>query len=399
MKYDVIIVGAGPAGSLLALELGLAGRHVLLLDGSKFPREKVCGEGMMPQGVQILQERGFVSDSLEAGYRFFGIRYTVPGGPKASAYFPSSDILPNYGVAMRRVSLDQALLEQCKKLPGIELRLGVFVEALSWSDKGIPRVSGGGVEASGDFVVGADGSGSVVRRLANLEGVAPGKTRWAVRGHFSHAPRSIERPQVEVIMVNDREMYLTPLSSTSTGVIMTLGQDQLKGIQGRITAALLETLKLSGDGFCMELSRSELISRVQATGPLGVPAKSSFGPRLLLVGDAAGALDPITGEGLSISLKSSVLAAQTIHGAFEESDFGLKRLRSYHKTRLKSIRELSMLTSLVLWLSQHPQLAHRIIGNLGQQPATFSKLLGIAAGTYGIRSLSPRDACRIVLGI
>lgn len=398
VKYDVIIVGAGPAGSMLALQLGLVGRHVLLIDGARFPREKVCGEGMMPQGVQILRSRELVSKNLEQGFRFYGIRYTVPGGSKASAYFPSSETLPNYGVAMRRVSLDQGLIDECRKIPGIELRLGVYVKDIRWSKKGLPRVSGLGLEATAEFIVGADGSRSMIRKWAKLDAPIPRKTRWAVRGHFNHAPRSIQRPQVEVLMIQHRELYLTPLSPTSTGVVMTLGNDQLKLVQGRVRDALLETLNSSGDGFCRELSQSELISRAQAIGPLGIPAKSSFGRRVLLVGDAAGALDPITGEGLSISLKSSVLAAQAIFGALEKSDFSLKPLRAYHKTRLRTIRELSMLTSLVLWLSQHPSLAHRIIGNLGLQPATFTKLLGIAAGSHGLRSLSPRDAFRIVLG-
>lgn len=399
MKYDVIIVGAGPAGAMLALEVARGGRRVLLIDAAEFPREKVCGEGMMPQGVQILKSRGLVSDSLAQGCRFFGIRYSVPGKVKASAYFPSSDALPNYGVAMRRLRLDQALLDHCRKVPQIEVRLGVFVKRLWWGKNGAPTVAGRNFEASADFVVGADGAHSVIRSLANLDGNLTGQTRWAVRGHFNHKPRSMERAQVEVLLVKHRELYLTPLSTSSTGVIMTLDGQQLPSIQGGVKEALLDTLRLSGDHFCRELSQSELISRVSATGPLGAPAKSSFAPRLLLVGDAAGALDPITGEGLSISLKSSALAAETILGAFEKDDFSLQPLRHYHKRRLQGIRELSMLTRLVLWLSRHPSLAERVIGNLGRQPATFSKLLGIAAGSYGVASLSPRDLVRILFGI
>lgn len=399
MTYDVIVVGAGPAGSVLALQLARAGLKILLLDGSKFPREKVCGEGMMPQGVQILRDLGLVNGTLEDGYKFYGIRYTVPGGPRASAYFPKSETLPEYGVAMRRFSLDEALLGACQAHVDIEVRLRCFVDGLGYGDDGKVEVRGPNLTERASFLVGADGARSTVRRLAGLDWSKSGTQRWAVRAHFEHKERSVQKSQVEVILAGEREMYLTPLSDYETGVIMTLGQDQLNGVQGRPRPAILETLSGSGDGFCQELSQSTLISRVQAIGPLGVPAKSSFGRRLILVGDAAGALDPITGEGLSISLKSSLLAAQTIISVFESGDFGAKPLKAYHRSRLKSIRELSLLTRLVLWLSQHPKVAHKIIANLGEQPQTFSKLLGIAAGSYGVSSLTPRDACRIVLGL
>jgi menaquinone-9 beta-reductase len=399
MDYEVLVVGAGPAGCLLALQLARAGRSCLLVDGKRFPREKVCGEGIMPHGVKILQQQGFGDLLKSRGYKFHGIRYTIPGGPKAAADFPRGDLHCGYGVAVRRYDLDLALIEKCQAQPLIDVKLGAYVKNVSWGLDGRPVLSFRDCQRAGQIVVGADGIHSLVRRCAGLDKNRSRRPRWAVRGHFQHAPRACPKAMVEVMMCDHRELYLTPVSDTVTGVIMTFENHFLRLVGGRVEAAIRDALANTKDGFCCTLSRAPAVSPIQAIGPLAVQARTATGQRLLLVGDAAGALDPITGEGISLAFSSSLLATETILSAFDANDFSLSRLRQYDKKRRVARRELAIMTQLLLWLSRYPILTRRVIKNLSKQPSAFTKLIGVAAGAYSLRQLSLRDSLRITLGI
>lgn len=104
---DVIVVGAGPAGSVAAWALAEAGHTVLLLDRRRFPRDKACGEGILPKGVDVLARMGVVPALLAAGAQSFGgIRYHAPAGRTAVGAFPAG----SHGLGVRRIVLDEVLL-------------------------------------------------------------------------------------------------------------------------------------------------------------------------------------------------------------------------------------------------------------------------------------------------
>ncbi|MFN3432082.1 MAG: NAD(P)/FAD-dependent oxidoreductase, partial [Candidatus Sericytochromatia bacterium] len=104
---DVLIVGAGPAGASLAVHLGRAGHEVVLFDKARFPRDKACGEGLMPSGVGALRRLGLF-DALEGGAPFWGVRYHA-GGRQATGRFPQAAGVPNFGLGQRRLALDERL--------------------------------------------------------------------------------------------------------------------------------------------------------------------------------------------------------------------------------------------------------------------------------------------------
>jgi 2-polyprenyl-6-methoxyphenol hydroxylase-like FAD-dependent oxidoreductase len=394
--YDAIVVGAGPAGAALTLRLARSGKTVLLVDGATFPRDKVCGEGIMPAGVEVLRELGLGGSLGELAMPFEGIRYRFPDGTSAQASFPGG--LRGWGIARR--SLDVQLVEAARREPNVDLRLGTWVQEVT-----LPAP--GGVEAAvvvdgltlrAPVLVAADGGRSRIRRQAGLELPAPRRPRFGVGGHFLHAPSREGETRVEVFVGGDHELYTTPVAPDVTCVAMLVGRTELARFQGRLEDGLRETLAQAG-GRCEVLAQSPAVGRVKALGPLALQARRAHAERLLLAGDAAGALDPITGEGLSLALVTSRVAAAVLEGCYENGDFSARRLATWTRARELEVRPLARLTGLLLRFKDHPRHAARVVRALSRAPHTFERLLGVAAGVAPLSSLTLRDGVRVLLGV
>ena len=391
--HDAIVIGAGPAGSSLALRLAQQGRSCLLLDGARFPRPKVCGEGLMPHGLHALAEVGV--DTAGQGQPFSGIRYRLADGTVAEGRFPGG----GQGLGLERSWLDCELLALAEASGQIEVRTETWTRGLRTPTESgaLAEVELPGGPARAPLLIAADGCRSSTRRALGLEASPPKRTRFGVGGHFDHAPRA--DPFVEVFLGPGYELYTTPVSPTRTNVALLTDGDTLKrSLQGRLDAGLLEVLASSGGRARALASEAERVSRIRAIGPLAHQALRAHAEGVILVGDAAGALDPITGEGLSIGLATSAVAAEVLGEAFANNDFSARRLARWTRRRRQAIRGLEAFTRALLFLSERPELAGRAIRNLAEAPETFSRLLGVAAGG-SLSSLRLRDGLRLLAGV
>jgi len=389
MHYDVIVIGAGPAGSSLALHLARQGRSCALIDGATFPRAKVCGEGLMPHGVAALRRLGIEP----RGAGFSGLRYVLPEGAQAEGRFPAGSDL---GIGVERAWLDAELVARAQAAPLIDVRLGSWARELQLSAGEDPvRLNLEGEELSAEVVVGADGGRSRVRRLAGLDAPEPARARFGVGTHVTHGHRL--DPTVEVCLGPGFEVYTTPVSTTRTCLALLVDREGLKPFQGDLPAGLRDALRVSA-GRAQVFADSPFMTPVRAIGPLGLQATRAHGPRLLLVGDAAGALDPITGEGLSLALVTSEIAAEVLAEAFARQDFSARRLAAWTRRRGRAIGALASLTRALLYLAAHPQRAERVVRTLAKAPDTFERLLGVAGGSAPLGSLRLKDGLRLLLG-
>lgn len=390
--HDAIVIGAGPAGSSLALRLAQQGRSCLLLDGARFPRPKVCGEGLMPHGLHALAEVGV--DAAGQGQPFSGIRYRLADGTVAEGRFPGG----GQGVGLERSWLDSELLALAEASERIEVRTETWVrDPCAPAGRGqLAEVQLPGGSARAPVLIAADGCRSPTRRALGLEAPAPKRVRFGVGAHFDHASR--EDPFVEVFLGQGYELYTTPVSPTRTNVALLTDEAYLKGsLQGRLEEGLQEALaESSGRG--PALAEAERVGKVRTIGPLAHQALRAHAEGVILVGDAAGALDPITGEGLSIGLATSAIAAEVLREAFANNDFSARRLARWTRRRRQAIRGLEAFTRAILFLSERPELAGRAIRNLAEAPETFSRLLGVAAGG-SLSSLRFRDGLRLLAGV
>src|SRR5579864_6112851 len=217
---DLLVIGGGPAGLATAIAARLAGMSVRVVERSRPPIDKACGEGLMPDAVARLGELG-VALAPGEGWRFRGIRY-LDGETVAEGVFPRAG-----GLGVRRLDLHRALARRAEEL-GVELCWGIAATGLAPADWPAAPSAGACTDCSGlelaaaRWVVGADGLRSRVRRWAGLE-TAPAPVhcrRFGVRRHFACRPWS---DMVEVHWGPGCEAYVTPVGPRLVGVAMLWG--------------------------------------------------------------------------------------------------------------------------------------------------------------------------------
>lgn len=359
---DVLIAGAGPAGASLAILLGRAGFSVELHDRAAFPREKACGEGIMPAGVAALARLGVHPQAAI----FRGIRYHH-GNIVAEGHFPGV-----HGLGIRRLHLDQALLAAAAATPGVEPHERSVVEA-PLVEQGVVRgafVNGQAHRAR--LLVAADGVHSALRRKLGLDqppnsGPRLSPSRTGLRAHF----RLTREPSefVDVFLALRYEIYVTPLAHRELQVALLTWQPAKERFHRAIQAEPLLAAQLEG---------SEQISELRGMTPLSGRASAGALEGCVLLGDAAGFLDPITGGGITQALLSAELLAQYVTDS--KFDVSLEALRRFDRARERMLRDYRRLTSMVLTAARIPLAVPMLVRLLRQSPGLFSHLLGVSGG-------------------
>lgn len=376
MTVDALIVGGGPAGLSAAIVLARAGLRTLLCEKKTFPVDKACGEGIMPTGVAHLAQLG-VSRHLAAEdvYSFVGVCYYAPAGQRAAGVFAEG---PGWGV--RRTTLSAALLRRAGELGCLEVRPETAVKPLARSAEYI-LVQVGRQRVRTRLLVGADGLNSTVRRWAGLEkrvqSISLQPRRWGARQHFRVAPWS---DYVEVYWGKGIEAYVTPCGARQVGVAFLWDRARYGRIQGG--PGFFDVLLQAFPQLQAKLHGAEPASRPQAIGSLYRPVLSPVADGVLLLGDAAGYLDAITGEGISLATAQALALEKTI-APLLQADRGLPataQLATYKQAHKDIVRPYYYFTWLVLLLSRYPTLAQRVIGVLAWQPALFQCLLSASMG-------------------
>ena len=310
-RFDVVVVGAGPAGSAAALALARDGAQVLLVDRAVFPRDKACRDLVGRRGVSLLRDLDIVLPPHEEAT---AMEVVGPSGRSIVLPWIKGSTYGSHAIIVRRRRLDQTLraaaLErgaQIRRANVVGLRAG-----------GRRVIFGGGDAVTADFVIGADGSFSRVAAAANL--VEPHRALWgfALRAYLS---ADVARPTVFFWEPSRWRAFpgygwVFPGAGGEANVGLGLGV----GIN-RSRAARAATLL---PRFLDELRRREIVSFTrQPDGyrggwlKMGMRGTRPAEDRTLLAGDAAGLVNPYQGEGISEAMESGLAAAEAIlrHGA------------------------------------------------------------------------------------
>lgn len=401
--YDIVIVGGGIAGGSSAIALAPDGYRILLLDQAVFPRDKPCGEGIMPQGVQILAELGLLPEILaQGGTKISGMRYRNRQGVVAEADFPLGATGSSFGVVMRRYHLDDLLLRRARSFPNVTVREGFRVTEVVQEAQLVQGVSGHPVDSPGQrqvfqapLTIGSDGRGSVFHAACGLTKTYLRRRRFGVTGHL----RGVKgmSSHVEVLAHPGGEIYVAPCGEEISLIALLLEERAVRFFKGDLSRRYMSFLS-GAEGFRGRMSKSELIPPVFAVGPLGFTIEPCYRPGLLLIGDSAGFLDPITGEGMTLALKSVKAAVPLIRAAFAEGNFGAELGRRYAEDRFQLIEDIFRFTRLLLNLSRYKFIADRLIRRMSHDERLFQKLLGIVTGSQRYRDLSLGEKASLLMG-
>ena len=363
MIYDVAVVGAGPAGLATAIGARLRGLEVMVADRAHGPIDKACGEGVMPTGLHALRELGVLAHlDLTRTAPIRGIRYLNEDGTAVAGVLPHGG-----GLGIRRVALSAALFARAREL-GVNVREGVEVRWLgreTRDDDGRPlhRLAINYDVAVARFLVAADGPRSPLRERLGLS-LPPGKSRrFGVRRHFGVEPWT---DHVEVHFAEGVEAYVTPVGASEVGVAFLWDAYRFSG-EASFEAQLARFPRLFE-----RLHGARATSNARGLGPLRQRVRAVVAEDVALVGDAAGYVDAITGEGISLALQS---AAVLTH------ELGQRRrgvLVGYARAHRTTFRRYARLANALLALARRPALRRRAVAVLSRWPRLFSATLARA---------------------
>ena len=335
---DLVVAGGGPAGLATAIHAARAGLETVVVERRGGPIDKACGEGLMPHTVGQLGKLGVTL----GGKAFRGITY-LDSTRSVEANFRSGN-----GLGVRRTVLSEALHDTAEAA-GARIVRGDIGEVTQDADS----VRCGDLRAR--YLAAADGLHSPIRRSLGLDKPARGRRRWGIRRHYQIAPWS---DTVEVYWARDTEAYVTPVADDCVGVAI------LTSRQGRFGDQLLEFPALT------TRLDSAPHGKERAAGPLRQRARSRAAGRVMLVGDAAGYVDALTGEGLGIAFGGAELVVKAALADAPQDYDGQWGAMS---------RRYRLLTAGLLQASGLPPVRAAIVPAANAMPAAFGRLVNLLA--------------------
>jgi menaquinone-9 beta-reductase len=257
------------------------------------------------------------------------------------------------GLGQRRRLLDQVLLSAAGATSGVHVHTDTRVDGLITENGAVVGLRIDGQELRAPLVIGADGAHSAIRQQLGLNEPAR-RARFGIRAHFRLRERDVEVPWVEVFVGAGHEIYVTPLPNRQVAVAILANA----GTFGRYAAAEFHGLCRAFPVLASRLDSAEQITPVIGASPLSGRARAGVACGAVLLGDAAGYLDPIAGTGMTQALITAELLAEYVaHRRSVDSGW----LRSFELERRSMLRKHRILAQVALWLSRRPRFAKRLL--------------------------------------
>jgi menaquinone-9 beta-reductase len=373
-NVDVLIIGGGPAGLASGIVFARSGLQTMVCERKNFPRDKPCGEGLMPTGVSYLHKLGASSFlGPDDYYSFTGIRYHAPSGRTAAGIFQEG-----FGWGIRRQTLSRVLATAARTHSCLTLCEETLAYPIQRTQQNI-IVRVGSEEVAARLLVGADGLNSIVRQWAGLQGPKAKRLRWGVSQHFELSPWS---NFVEVHWGNGIEAYITPLGRNLTGAAFLWNPACYKKVQGG--EYLLDSLLEPFPELKSKFNAASLKGTIQAVGPLQRNTSSTIANRVLLVGDASGYVDAITGEGISLALAQALSLEKTVVPILKKDipSLNVGHLADYALLNKRLQRNYRFFTDLAMVLSGRPKLTGFAINLLRAYPQLFQRLVTLSMNLH-----------------
>jgi geranylgeranyl reductase family protein len=363
-QVDVLVVGAGPAGTATAIAARDRGLSVLVIDKARFPRDKTCGDGLTAAALRLLERLGLAVSSLPS---YAVVTETVllsPSGRRVTLPLPDHG---HYAGIVPRTDLDAALV-RVARARGADVREGAAVGSVTPGRDAVD-VTVGTASVRAQFLVAADGHYSTVRRL--LEPGAPADLgSWhAFRQYFC----GVDDPRLWVLFEDELlpgYAWVFPLPDGHANV--GFGVPRRPGVDGRTLKTHWREL-LDRDRLRDVLGPGARPAAAHRAWPIPTRFEAArlVHGRVLYVGDAAAVVDPMTGEGIAQALETGIAAAEAVAGGGDGTAVGLRYRRAVERTLGADLR-IAQLLSRVLASRRGARAALRAVDLSGWTRRNFA---------------------------
>lgn len=384
--YDVIIVGGGPAGSAAAIYCSRFGLKSLLLEKAGFPRDKICGDALSGKSMTILRELGLLEQACKLpAEQIDSITFGSPDHTEVNIPFSGEKRqgIP-LGLTVRREVFDHFLFHEAKKVSH-KVQENFTVTDLLFEGKQVKGVTGtDGVTGArhsyqANIVLGADGYNSVVARKTKLYGHEPEHWVVALRQYFRNVKGL--NGQIELHYIDEVRpgyFWIFPVDDNRANIGIGMLHKSLKERKLDLKKAL--QMAIQSPAFRERFNDAQALEEPAGWNlPVGSKHRLNYGEGFLLLGDAAGLIDPFSGEGIGNALYSGRQAAKTAKEALDANNFSSKFLRQYDERLWAEIGDELAVSSKLQKIGQNRFLVNFVINKAARSQEVREIISGMMA--------------------
>lgn len=367
--YDVLIIGAGPAGITLALHLSGKGVKTAILDKERFPRSKICGDALGGKVINVLKRiPGRIFEDFQSSvekHPSSGIRFYSPQRLMLAVPFPVianvSTMVPGY--VCRRELFDNFMAGHLRNTKDIEFFEGVTAErVVREPGRMIVHTTRGPLSAK--LVVGADGVNSIVRKSLAIDSIDAKHICIGLRGYYSgisypEGDNFIELHFLRSLLPGYLWLFPGPGGVSNVGI----GMLKSKVISERVNMiSRFRELIASDPILQMRFGKAVLLGKLEAHSlSMGTMPLKRYGDRFLLLGDAGFMVDPFSGEGIGNAMGSAESAVPVILDSFKKGDFSSAQLAEYQHRITKRFENEFRIMGIMQKLVRIPALMNLVV--------------------------------------
>ena len=388
-KYDVIIVGAGPSGSVCANFLGREGHKVLLVDKAKFPRDKTCGDACSGKSIAVLRELGILPEIKKAAHGVNnGVIFSSPKGTVLEIRTDNQD-----GFVCRREVLDNIIFKAAKKyVETLEeftvtdlIKDGEQVVGIVGTNK-----SGKEMKINANIVVGADGAMSTIAQKLGMFEVDPNHHCLAVRGYYDGVTGM--KDVIELHFTKTAipgYFWIFPYEDGTANVGLGMLTKDVKSKNVNLKE-LMEKEITQNPSFKERFQNARLISEIKGWSlPLGSKIRKHIaGKGWLLLGDTASLIDPFSGEGMGNAMTSGKIAFRTISRALRLGAYSEKILGEYEQEIHNELKKELEMSYMLQRLGKNEFLLNLVIDKAARNPEIRKELTTMIVSEEAKKSFS-----------